>query len=183
MRISPAATGLHYAIQCFEGMKAYKDSTGRLRMFRPDLNMDRFQTSMESLAMPSLDKDNLLACICKLLLIDESWVPAKEGYSIYIRPTAIGMSEHLGVTQSDAIKVFVILSPVGPYFKEGLKPIRLYADTLHVRAWPGGSGKFKLGANYGPTIEPTRLAAEKYGCSQVLFIASCELASLIFHWR
>ena len=68
------------------------------------------------------------------------------------------------------VKVFVILSPVGPYFKDGFQPIKLYADTVNVRAWPGGVGRNKLGGNYAPSVEPSRLAAAKHGCSQVLWL-------------
>ena len=95
LSISPAASGLHYGIQCFEGMKAYKDQNGKVRLFRPDCNMDRFSDSMKRLSMPPIDKDNLLECIKRLLIIEESWIPQQDGYSIYIRPTAFGSNASL----------------------------------------------------------------------------------------
>lgn len=95
LSLSPAASGLHYGIQCFEGMKAYKDQQGKIRLFRPDCNMDRFNESMQRLSMPSIDKTNLLECIKKLLIIEESWIPHQDGYSVYIRPTAIGSNANL----------------------------------------------------------------------------------------
>ena len=64
----------------------------------------------------------------------------------------------------------MILSPVGPYFKDGFQPIKLFADTANVRAWPGGVGNNKVGGNYAPSIEPSRVAAERHGCSQVLWL-------------
>jgi branched-chain amino acid aminotransferase len=169
LNISPAATGLHYGIQCFEGMKAYKDKKGTIRMFRPDRNMDRMDFSMQRLAMPRLDKAGFMECIKQLLRLDSSWIPSEDGYSMYIRPTAIGTSPYLGVHASEDVKLYTILSPVGPYYKGGFKPIKLYADTMNVRAWPGGVGNAKVGGNYAPTILPSKLVAEK-GYSQILWL-------------
>lgn len=166
--ISPAACSLHYGIQCFEGMKAYKDSKGRIRLFRPDMNMKRLDYSMRRLAMPALDQEGFLECIKQLLTVDADWIPNEEGYSMYIRPTAIGTSPFLGVQPADHVKLYAIMSPVGPYFKNGFKPITLFADTENVRAWPGGAGNAKVGGNYGPAIAPSAAAASKHGCSQVL---------------
>ncbi len=90
LSLSPASSSLHYGIQCFEGMKAYKDAKGQVRLFRPDMNLARFDRSMQRLAMPPLDKDGFLECLKKLIALDERWVPSQEGYSLYIRPTAIG---------------------------------------------------------------------------------------------
>mmetsp|Transcript_20050 Transcript_20050/g.34107 ORF Transcript_20050/g.34107 Transcript_20050/m.34107 type:complete len:306 (+) Transcript_20050:166-1083(+) len=168
--ISPAATALHYGIECFEGMKAYKDANGDIRLFRPEKNMARFNSSMERLAMPTLDQEGFLACLKALLRQDASWVPEGEGYSIYIRPTAIGTSPYLGVEPSNHVKVYAILSPVGPYYKSGFKPVKLFADTTNARAWPGGVGAAKVGGNYGPTILPSKQASEKHGSNQVLWL-------------
>lgn len=168
--MSPAATGLHYGIQCFEGMKAYKDKEGRIRMFRPDKNMARLNHSMTRLAMPGFNADGFMTCLKTLLKLDESWVPNQEGYSIYIRPTAIGTSPYLGVEASQHIKLYAILSPVGPYYKSGFKPVKLYADTVNTRAWPGGVGNAKVGGNYAPTILPSLTAAKKHGSAQVLWL-------------
>lgn len=84
------------AVQCFEGMKAYRDSEGRVRLYRPDMNMKRLNFSMTCLAMPELDCDGLIECMKQLLRVDESWVPTGEGYSMYIRPVAFGTSPYLG---------------------------------------------------------------------------------------
>lgn len=73
-------------------MKAYKDSHGKIRLFRPDLNMIRLDNSMRRMAMPALDKDNFVKCIEELIKLDASWVPSDLGYSLYIRPLAIGTS-------------------------------------------------------------------------------------------
>jgi branched-chain amino acid aminotransferase len=167
--ISPAASCFHYGIECFEGMKAYKDTDGKLRMFRPDKNMARMNNSMQRLCLPGFNGEGLTECIKELLKLDESWVPNKDGYSMYIRPTAIGLAKSLGVAKSTSCKIYVIMSPVGPYYKSGFKPIRLLANTKDVRAWPGGVGNAKLGGNYGPTILPAS-NANKEGCEQVLWL-------------
>ena len=167
--IPPAASVFHYGIECFEGMKAYKTAQGETRMFRPDCNMERMNYSMNRLCLPSFDGEQLTECIKELLRVDESWIPDKDGYSMYIRPTAIGTQATLGVSRSTSCKIFVIMSPVGPYYKAGFKPIKLLANTADVRAWPGGVGNAKLGGNYGPTIAPATEAI-KQGYEQVLWL-------------
>lgn len=160
LSLSPACVALHYGLQCFEGMKAYKDAQGRVRLFRPDCNMQRLNYSMQRLAMPAFDGDAFVACLKQLLRLDADWIPSQEGYSMYIRPTAIATAPYLGVHASDQVKLFAILSPVGPYFKDGFKPVKLYADTDNVRAWPGGVGNAKVGGNYGPAILPAEQAKQ-----------------------
>jgi len=151
-------------------MKAFKDAKGNIRMFRPDMNAKRMSFSMERMAMPALDQPGFIECLKVLLKLDASWVPNQEGYSIYIRPTAIGTSPFLGVQPPDQIKFYAIMSPVGPYFRSGFKPVKLLADTKYVRAWPGGVGNAKVGGNYGASLFPTKEAVEKYGVSQILWL-------------
>ena len=81
----------------------------------------------------------------QLVKLDESWIPTEDGYSVYLRPTAIGTNGNLGVTKPTSAKLYRICSPTGPYFASGFKPVKLYADTVNVRAWPGGVGNSKLG--------------------------------------
>jgi len=148
-------------------MKAYKDSSGQLRLFRPDMNMNRLNSSMTRLGMPAVSGEQLLKCISQLLHLDRDWVPDQPGYSMYLRPTAIGTSPFLGVQASEHVKLYVIMSPVGPYYPSGFRPISLFADTVHTRAWPGGVGNVKVGGNYGAAIQPAQEAASRHGCSQV----------------
>lgn len=89
--------------------------------------------------------------------------------SLYIRPTMIGTQAGLGVGASTEILLFVIMSPVGPYYKTGFKPVSLLATTEHVRAWPGGTGAFKLGSNYAGGVVPQMEAAKK-GFQQILWL-------------
>ena len=88
----------------------------------------------------------------RLIQIEQEWVPHAESSSLYIRPTLIGTEPTLGVGAANEVLLFVILSPVGPYFASGLKPVNLLADPNFVRAWPGGCGYAKMGSNYAPTM-------------------------------
>lgn len=168
-RIDPAASVFHYGIECFEGMKAYVDADDRIRMFRPDCNMARMNDSMTRLFMPNFDSDAYIACMQELLKLEKDWIPRGEGYSLYMRPTAIGTHPYIGVGPTKRAKLYTILSPVGPYYPSGFAPVKLLADDKYVRAWPGGTGNTKVGGNYGPTILPQMEAAEK-GYTQVLWL-------------
>ena len=108
-----------------------------------------------------------LEAIKELVRIDKDWIPTGKGYSLYIRPTCIATDAFLGVHPSKTCKVYTICSPSGPYYATGFKPIKLVADEDHVRAWPGGHGAYKLGANYAPTILPAHQWEQK-GYSQLL---------------
>lgn len=107
--------------------------------------------------------------ISEYLKIDERWIPNERGYSLYLRPTMIGTQEALGVHPSTDALLFVIGSPVGPYYKTGFNAVRLYATSEYVRAWPRGTGSAKIGGNYAPGLMPQRLAAAK-GYQQNLWL-------------
>lgn len=106
------------------------------------------------------NSNEYLECIKELIRVDRSWIPHEDGYSLYIRPTIIStyvclfivvisphcLQPYLGVGPAQSVKLYTILSPVGPYYPEGFKPVKLYADPEHVRAWRGGSGDSKIGA-------------------------------------
>lgn len=108
----------------------------------------------------------LLESIKELVRVERDWVPDEEGFSVYIRPTMIGTHPFLGVCPTREAMLYVVLSPVGPYFPSGLKPIKLFVETENVRAFPGGVGDSKIGGNYAPTILP-QLRGSHLGCSQV----------------
>jgi branched-chain amino acid aminotransferase len=148
LTLSPASMCLHYGMQCLEGMKAYRSLTdGSLRLFRPDMNMKRLRSSMQRLKMPGydFDQEKVIGCIKALVRLDERWVPQGEGYSLYLRPTVIATHSTLRDQVPDQLHMFVIASPVGPYYPSGFSPVRLTADTSFVRAWPGGTGAAKVG--------------------------------------
>ena len=159
-------------LQCFEGMKAYRGlNDDSIRLFRPDLNMIRLTNSMKRLHMPGSDfvHQELINLIAELVKVDAKWIPYGEGYSLYIRPTVIATHKFLGLAAPDSLLLYVITSPVGPYYKSGFNPVRLTADTPYVRAWPGGTGNSKVGGNYASTMKP---AAEAFndGYSQILWL-------------
>jgi len=169
LSLHPASTCLHYGLQCFEGMKAYRGEDGKIRQFRPDLNIARFNKSSSRLAMPTMDPDELKKCIAELVRMEKDWIPEGRGYSMYIRPTMLATSGALGVGPSQEATMFVLLSPVGAYYSGGFQPIRLLASTKYARAWPGGVGDTKCGGNYAPTIKPQQEAVAD-GCDQILWL-------------
>nr|5MPR_A Chain A, Branched-chain-amino-acid aminotransferase, mitochondrial [Homo sapiens] len=170
LTLHPASSSLHYSLQLFEGMKAFKGKDQQVRLFRPWLNMDRMLRSAMRLCLPSFDKLELLECIRRLIEVDKDWVPDAAGTSLYVRPVLIGNEPSLGVSQPRRALLFVILCPVGAYFPGGsVTPVSLLADPAFIRAWVGGVGNYKLGGNYGPTVL-VQQEALKRGCEQVLWL-------------
>ena len=138
-------SSLHYAIQCFEGFKAYKNEKGELRVFRPDCNMLRLKNTSKALCLPDFDGNELLKCVEQLIKIDQRWIPAKRGFSLYLRPTHISMENTLGVKEPAASQLFVVTGPTGPYYPSGFKPVALYCETEKIRSAPKGYGAYKMG--------------------------------------
>lgn len=171
--LHPGAKVFHYAVEAFEGTKAYRGYDNKIRFFRLDQNIRRLLQSTRRLALPDFDEEELIKCIHKLVQLDQDWIPGSKGYqhmtSLYLRPTILGVEPSLGVASSKKAILYVLLSPVGPYFKTGFKPVSLYADPDVVRAWPGGAGCSKLGSNYAPTIMVQK-EAESLGFQQVLWL-------------
>lgn len=170
-------------LQCFEGMKAYRSlapGDDSIRLFRPDKNMKRLSDSMDRLDMPGYDFDRveLMKCIAELVRTDQRWIPKGLGYSLYIRPTVIATQRFLGLAAPESVLLYVICSPVGPYYKEsGFEPVKLTADTPYVRAWPGGTGCHKVGGNYASTMKAQSKAASA-GYGQVLWLFNDEVTEV-----
>ncbi|XP_078586074.1 branched-chain-amino-acid aminotransferase, cytosolic-like [Branchiostoma floridae x Branchiostoma japonicum] len=170
LQLHPGAKALHYSVELFEGMKAYRGVDNKLRLFRPEANMERMNSTAARAALPNFDGEELIQCISKLIDVDKDWVPAAKDCSLYIRPTMIGTEPTLGVSQAEEAMLFVLLGPVGSYFKTGaFNPVSLMADPQYIRAFRGGVGNYKLGSNYGPTIRIQK-EAERRGCQQVLWL-------------
>ncbi|KAK2626193.1 hypothetical protein QTJ16_004455 [Diplocarpon rosae] len=161
LSLDPASCVFHYAFECFEGMKAYKDGKGQVRLFRPQKNMSRMNKSSARIALPTFDHSAMIQLISKFVQIEERFIPSRRGYSLYLRPTMIGTQRTLGVGPPGSALLYVIASPVGPYYPTGFKAISLEATDYAVRAWPGGVGDKKLGANYAPCIVPQIEAASR----------------------
>ncbi|XP_037826418.1 branched-chain-amino-acid aminotransferase, cytosolic [Lucilia sericata] len=166
----PAAKVLHYAVELFEGMKAYRGVDGKIRIFRPNMNMNRMNVAAKRSGLPTFEGEEFIKCLSRLISIDSEWVPHTEAASLYIRPTLIGIDPTLGVASSDSALLYSILSPVGCYFKsDDTGAVSLLADPSYTRAWPGGVGNRKMGSNYAPTINVQKEAAAK-GLQQVLWL-------------
>ena len=171
--IDPAAMVLHYGQAIFEGTKCYRRADGGLQLFRPGDNLARMSRSAERMCMPKLDEETALEGLKQLIRVDADWVPHKEGTSLYIRPTMISMDVGLGVHASKKYLFFIILSPVGAYYKEGLKPVSIYVEDEYVRAVRGGGGFTKCAGNYAASILAGDIAEQK-GFSQVLWLDGVE---------
>lgn len=169
LALDPSSCVFHYGFELFEGLKAYKTADDKITLFRPDMNMKRMNKSAARICLPTFDSDQLIKLVGKLIEQDKHLVPEGKGYSLYIRPTLIGTTSALGVSTPDRALLFVITSPVGPYYKTGFKAVRLEATDYATRAWPGGVGDKKLGANYAPCILP-QLEAAKRGYQQNLWL-------------
>ncbi|CAL5874180.1 uncharacterized protein PFLUO_LOCUS8468 [Penicillium psychrofluorescens] len=169
LSLDPSTCVFHYAFECFEGMKAYKDNNGGIRLFRPNKNMERLNKSSSRIALPTVDGEALTKLIGDFVKLDSRFIPDARGYSLYLRPTMIGTQKTLGVGPPGSALLFVIASPVGPYYPTGFKAISLEATDYAVRAWPGGVGDKKLGANYAPCIKP-QLEAASRGFQQNLWL-------------
>jgi branched-chain amino acid aminotransferase len=170
--LDPASTVLHYSQSVFEGMKAYRTPSG-ISMFRPRDNFARFNNSCKRLSIPELDIDFAMDSLVKLLEIEKDWIPSSEGTSLYIRPTVIATDPFLGVHAAHKYLYYVILSPSGAYYPEGMAPVKIYVEDEFIRAVRGGLGFAKTGANYAASI----LAGEKaqqLGYTQVLWLDGIE---------
>lgn len=174
----PACSALHYAVQLFEGMKAYRGPDDSIRLFRPQLNMKRMLKSAHRACLPAFDGEELLECIRRLVEVDQEWVPRLPAASLYIRPTYMGTEPSLGVKRASCALLYVIMSPVASYFSGGgggrggvqqLQSVSLWADSKYIRAWKGGTGDCKMGGNYGASIF-VQHEAMHYGCQQVLWL-------------
>jgi len=168
LSLDPTSSCLHYCPNVFEGMKAYVGADGKARLFRPELNVARLANSAARVALPPFDEQALLTLIKTLVKVESRWIPKLNGYSLYIRPTIIGTRASLGVAASDSAMIFIVLTPTGPYFRCPTA-LSLLAIGESVRAWPGGTGGHKLGANYAPGFLPQQIAA-KQGYEQCLWL-------------
>ncbi|MHB1315113.1 MAG: branched-chain amino acid aminotransferase [Christensenellales bacterium] len=167
--MDPSTMVLHYGQEIFEGLKAYKAEDGRTLLFRPEKNFERMNRSAQRLCMPVLDVDFVLSALKQLLKVEEGWIPRSEGTSLYIRPTMLGVQPALGVHASPVYLFYIILCPVGAYYPEGLKPVKIYVEDFYVRAAVGGLGEVKTGGNYAASLLAGQKAEEK-GYTQVLWL-------------
>ena len=171
--LAPCAMVLHYAQEVFEGMKAYRDPEGGVRLFRPEENARRLQSSCQRLCIPTVPEEDFVEAVKALVRLEERWVPALAGTSLYIRPFIFATDASLGVHASHSYLFCIICCPVGAYYKEGLNPVKIYVEDEDVRAVRGGTGFTKCGGNYAASIRAGERAEEK-GFSQVLWLDGVE---------
>ena len=173
LSLDPACMVFHYAQEMFEGLKAYRTADGTVQLFRPDKNIERMNNTNERLCIPKLDPADVLDAIKALVATEEAWVPSLDGTSLYIRPFIIATDVQLGVHPSHTYKFMIILSPVGSYYPEGIKPVKIFVENEYVRAVKGGTGFAKVGGNYACSLIGQK-KAEEMGYSQVLWLDGIE---------
>ncbi|MDR1496395.1 MAG: branched-chain amino acid aminotransferase [Clostridiales Family XIII bacterium] len=173
IELDPAASVLHYAQETFEGLKAYRTAGGGLKLFRPDMNAKRTARTSDRLCIPPIDEGFYVDAIRALVDVDRDWTPDIDGTSLYIRPFIIATEPFLGVRPSRRYKFIIILSPVGPYYKEGLAPTKIFVEDEYTRAAPGGTGYAKVGGNYAASLK-AQMKAHELGFTQVLWLDGVE---------
>lgn len=171
--LEPAAMVFHYGQEMFEGLKAYKDASGKVRLFRPDKNAERINNTNDRMCMPAIDPQLVIDGIKAIVDADRDWIPTEPGTSLYIRPFVIATEPALGVRMSSTYKLIIILNPVGPYYQEGFGPTKIYVEEEYTRAAMGGTGGAKVGGNYAASLRAQEKAAKK-GYYQVLWLDSAE---------
>lgn len=182
--MSPAISALHYGQAIFEGMKAYRQANGKISVFRPEKNFERFNKSAARMSMPAIPKEIFMQGIAALIDIDEKWVPAQEDYSLYIRPVMFATDPYLGVRPSDKYIFALLTTPTGPYYSKALK---VKIETEYTRADDGGVGYAKTAGNYARSLYPFA-EAQKEGFDQLIwtdaatheYIEEAGTANLIF---
>ncbi|MDL2218208.1 branched-chain amino acid aminotransferase [Christensenellaceae bacterium OttesenSCG-928-M15] len=171
--IDPASPVLHYGQEIFEGLKAYRSANNDILLFRPRDNALRMNRSAERMCMPPIDPDEHVEAIKAIVDCERDWVPSNEGTSLYLRPTMIADGSELGVHAAHKYIHYIICSPSGAYYKNGLAPISIYVEDKYVRAVKGGTGFAKTGGNYASSMLAA-LEAEKKGFDQVLWLDGME---------
>lgn len=167
--MSECAGVLQYAQTAFEGLKAYTAKDGRIVLFRPDLNAERLERSALRLEMPVFPRDRFVDAVVETVKANEAWVPPYgTGASLYIRPYMFGSSPVIGVKPAEEYQFRVFTTPVGPYFKGGVKPLTIKVSDFD-RSAPHGTGDVKAGLNYAMSLHPI-VQAHKEGFDENLYL-------------
>lgn len=167
--INECAGVLQYAQTVFEGMKAYTTADGRTVTFRPDLNAERMEQSAMRLEMPVFPKDKFVDAVLKTIKANEAYVPPYgSGATLYVRPYMFGSNAVIGVKPADEYQFRVFTTPVGPYFKGGVKPLTIRVSDFD-RAAPNGTGHIKAGLNYAMSLHAI-VDAHKQGYDENMYL-------------
>ena len=169
-----AATCLHYGQECFEGIKAFRGKDGKIRIFRLRAAAERMQTSCRGILMAEMPVELFEDAVRLAVKKNERFVPPYESdASLYIRPLIIGSSAQVGVKPAQEYTLIIFVTPVGPYFKEGIKPTKMRIVREYDRAAPLGTGRFKVGGNYAASLSSTVLAHDE-GYSNPIYLDAKE---------
>lgn len=169
-----AATGLHYGQEAFEGLKAYMGKDGKVRLFRWEENAKRFLNSATGVEMAQVPVELFRESLFRVIDLNRKFVPPYgSGATLYIRPLLYGSGPEVGVKPSNEYTFIVFVTPVGPYFRDGIKPVNMLISRDVDRAAPKGTGTFKVGGNYAASLRAI-VAAKKGGYSSVIFLDAKE---------
>lgn len=165
-----AATSLHYGQECFEGLKAFRGKDGKVRIFRLEENAKRIVESAKGLLMAPIPLELFKEMVEKVVKLNERFIPPYgSGASLYIRPLEIGTSAQVGVKPGKEYVFIVLVTPVGPYFKEGFRPTNICVTREYDRVAPKGTGRWKVGGNYAASLQAGE-KAHSLGYSAVLYL-------------
>ncbi|MCM1160781.1 MAG: branched-chain amino acid aminotransferase [Roseburia sp.] len=167
--ISECAGVLQYAQTIFEGMKAYTTEKGQIVIFRPDLNAKRMSDSAKRLEMPVFPEERFVDAVVKVVEANKAYVPPYgSGATLYLRPYMFGSNAVIGVKPADEYQFRVFATPVGPYFKGGIKPLTICVSDFD-RAAPCGTGNIKAGLNYAMSLHAI-VSAHKNGFDENMYL-------------
>lgn len=170
INIHIAATALHYGQEIFEGLKAFRGKDGKVRVFRLEENAKRIIESAKGIKMQPMPVELFTEMVKKVVKLNERFIPPYgSGASLYIRPLEIGTSAQVGVKPSKEYAFIILVTPVGPYFKEGFKPTNICIMRQFDRVAPKGTGRWKVGGNYAASLEAGE-KAHSLGYSAVLYL-------------
>lgn len=169
LSLDPAAAVLHYAQAVFDGLKAFRGKDATVRLFRPQKHIERMNNSAKRMCIPPLDPEMALKSLVALVGLEKDWVPSTVGTSLYVRPTIIAREAFLGVRPAHSYIYYVILSPVGAYYPEGMNPVKILVVDKYVRAVEGGVGAAKTAGNYAASLYAAE-EAKHAGFTQVLWL-------------
>jgi branched-chain amino acid aminotransferase len=169
-----AATGLHYGQEAFEGLKAYMGKDGKIRLFRWEENAKRLISSADGIKMAAFPIDMFREALFKVIQLNKRFVPPfGSGATLYIRPLLFGSGAEVGVKPASEYTFLVFVTPVGPYFKDGIKPVNMLICRDVDRAAPMGTGIYKVGGNYAASMRAI-MAAHNGGYSNTIFLDAKE---------
>ena len=167
--INECAGVLQYAQTVFEGLKAYTTEDGRIVTFRPDLNAERLEQSAMRLEMPAFPKERFVEAVIQTVKANAAYVPPYgTGATLYIRPYMFGTNPVIGVKPADEYQFRVFCTPVGPYFKGGVKPLTICVSDFD-RAAPHGTGHIKAGLNYAMSMHAI-MEAHRNGFDENMYL-------------